>query len=182
MGLLKSFALLGLACLLLTVTAAAQRGTFDEREVKAVFMFNFAQFVEWPPAAFDSAESPIVIGVLGEDPFGRLLDEVTQGEVVKGRPLTVARFQRVEDIHDCHILFISPSESAMYEEILTALGSRPTLTVGEGEDFTRRGMIRLLTDRNRVRLEINLGVVKAAGLTINSNLLRAARIVGTTGG
>ena len=182
MGVLKAFALLGLAYLMLVAPVAAQRATFDEREVKAVFMFNFAQFVDWPAAAFDSADSPIVIGVLGEDPFGRLLDEVTQGEVVKGRSLMVVRFQRVEDIKACHILFISPSESPMYDEILTALGSRPTLTVGESEDFTRRGMIRLLTDRNRVRLEINLGVVKAAGLTINSNLLRAARIVGATRG
>jgi hypothetical protein len=174
--------MLGLAWLMLAVPAVAQQATIDEREVKAVFLFNFAQFVEWPPNAFDSPEAPIVIGVLGEDPFGRLLDEVTSGEVVKGRQLTVVRFRRIEEIKTCHILFVSPSEEAMTEEMLRALGSRPTLTVGETPRFTDRGMVRFLTDRNRVRLEINLGVVKGAGLTINSNLLRAARIVGATRG
>jgi hypothetical protein len=156
----------------------AQRTTFDEREVKAVFLLNFVQFVEWPSNAFDSAESPIVIGVLGDDPFGRLLDDVVQGEVVRGRQVTVARFRRVEDVKTCHVLFVSPSEAGMYGEILTVLSRRPTLTVGETESFTSRGMIRFLTERSRIRLEVNLGVAKTAGLTISSNLLRAARIVG----
>lgn len=166
---------------MLAAPAFAQ-ATIDEREVKAVFLFNFAQFVDWPPTAFDSPESPIVIGVLGDDPFGRLLDEVVQSEVVRGRQLTVMRFRRVGEIKTCHVLFISPSEEGMNDQILTALGSRPILTVGETPRFTNNGMVRLLTDRNRVRLEINLGLVKAAGLTINSNLLRAARIVGDTRG
>ena len=176
------------ACCLLVVWltwaghVTAQRTTIDEREVKAVFIFNFVQFVEWPPDAFDSPESPFTIGVLGDDPFGSLLDEAVKGEVVKGRPLLVARFRRVEDIKTCHVLFVSPSEAGMYEQILAALRTRPTLTVGETESFTSRGMIRFLTERNRVRLEVNVGAVKAAGLTISSNLLRAARIVGSTKG
>jgi len=160
--------------------AYAQRAAFDEREVKAVFLFNFVQFVDWPSDAFASTESPIVIGVLGEDPFGSLLDEVVKGEVVKGRPLVVARFRRVEDIKACHVLFISRSEAHSYQQILTALGTQPTLTVGETPGFTSRGMVRFLTEKNRVRLEVNVGAAKAAGLTISSNLLRAARIVGAT--
>lgn len=170
------------AWLALAVPIPAQKTTIDEREVKAVFLFNFVQFVEWPPNAFTAPESPVIIGILGNDPFGRLLDEVVQGEVVKGRQVTVARFRRVEDIKICHVLFISPSEAGMYEHILTVLGGRPLLTVGESESFTTRGMIRFLTERNRVRLEVNVGVAKGAGLTISSNVLRAARIVGATRG
>jgi len=158
--------------------APAQQTRFDEREVKAVFLLNFVQFVEWPSSAFDSAESPIVIGVLGDDPFGRLLDDVVQGEVVKGRQVTVARFRRAGDVKTCHVLFVSPSEAGMYAQILTVLNGRPTLTVGETESFTSRGMIRFLTERSRIRLEVNLTAAKTAGLTISSNLLRAARIVG----
>ncbi len=172
-------ALIGLAA---PASAPAQRTTFDEREVKAVFLFNFVQFVDWPDHAFSSPEDPVVIGVLGSDPFGRLLDDVVKGETVKGRPLAVIRFRRVEDIKACHVLFISPSETRMYEHILTALGTQPTLTVGETPDFTSLGMIRFLTERNRVRLEVNVEKVKAAGLTISSNLLRAARIVGAPRG
>jgi hypothetical protein len=158
---------------------AAQRGTFDEREVKAVFLLNFVQFVEWPSSAFARPDAPVVIGVLGDDPFGPLLDEVVAGEVVKGRKLSVARFRRVEEVKTCHVLFVSPSEAATYERILTALSSRPMLTVGETTNFTTLGMVRFLTESNRVRLEVNVEAAKSAGLTISSNLLRAARIVGT---
>jgi hypothetical protein len=175
---------LALAAIWLTLAdpITAQQAAFDEREVKAVFLLNFLQFVDWPSNAFDGPVSPIVIGVLGDDPFGSLLDDVVRGEVVKGRQVTVARFRRVEDIKTCHVLFVSPSEAAMNEHILTTLSRRPMLTVGETERFTARGMVRFLTERNRIRLEVNPGLAKSAGLTISSNLLRAARLVGTPRG
>ena len=173
---------LGAVWLALAVPAPAQRAAFDEREVKAVFLFNFAQFVDWPANAFSAPEAPIVIGILGEDPFGAVLDEVVGGEIVKGRRLAISRFRRVEDINTCHILFVSPSEAGLYEHILTSLIGLPILTVGEAANFTNRGITRFLTEQNRVRLEINLAAAKAAGLTISSNLLRAARIVGATRG
>ena len=167
--------------LLIVIPLSAQRTAFDEREVKAVFLFNFVQFVEWPSTAFDAPASPIVIGVLGEDPFGPLLDEVVKGEVVKDRELTVVRFRRVEDIKTCHVLFISSSESRNLERILAALRGQPTLTVGESTGFTTSGMVRFVTEQSRVRLEVNVAAVKAAGLIISSNLLRSARLVGTAG-
>jgi len=168
-------------CLASGIGVSAQRPTFDEREVKAVFLFNFVQFVEWPASAFANADTPVLIGVLGDDPFGAALDEAVRGEVVRGRQLMVARFRRVEDVKNCHVLFISPSESASYGRILAALQGQATLTVGETAGFTTHGMIRFVTDGNRVRLEVNVGAVNAAGLTVSSNLLRAARIVGTRG-
>jgi hypothetical protein len=173
---------LGVVWLALAAPAPAQRASFDEREVKAVFLFNFAQFVDWPSTAFSGPDSPIVIGILGDAPFASVLDAAVQGEVVKGRRLVVSRFRRVEDIETCHILFVSPSEARLYEHILTSLDGRPILTVGEAANFTNRGIIRFLTEENRVRLEVNLAAAKAAGLTISSNLLRAARIVGATRG
>src|SRR5262245_16972670 len=149
----------------------------SDREVKAVFLFNFAQFVEWPHSAFDSPQSPIVIGVLGEDPFSRTLDDIVKGETVRNRQLVVARYRRVEDIATCHILFVSASEPQRYEPILATLRGRPTLTVGETDGFaTRGGMVRFVSERNRVGLQVNVGAAKAAGLTISSNLLRPAKI------
>jgi hypothetical protein len=168
--------------LVLAPRAAAQSTSFDEREVKAVFLLNFVQFVEWPSSAFAGTDSPLVIGVLGEDPFGRLLDDVVQGEVIRGRPVIVVRYRRVEDVKTCHVLYVSASEAAGYDRILTGLSGRPTLTVGETGAFTSRGMIRFLTERNRIRLEVNLDAARKAGLTISSNLLRAARIVGPARG
>lgn len=169
-------------CLVAWLAAAASpwaQPRVSDREVKAVFLFNFAQFVEWPHTAFESAQSPIVIGVLGEDPFSRTLDDIVQGETVRHRQLVVTRYRRVEDISTCHILFVSASETQRYEPILTALRGRPTLTVGETDGFaTRGGMIRFVNERNRIGLQVNVGAAKEAGLTISSNLLRPARIVG----
>jgi len=149
-----------------------------EYQVKAVFLFNFAQFVEWPPEALPSADAPIVIGVLGNDPFGPILDETVRGESVRGHPLTVRRFRRVEEVEACHVLYISTSESRRLDEIVEHLRGRGILTVSDSERFMVRGvMIRLVTDRNRIRLRVNLDAAKAAGLNISSKLLRSAEIV-----
>lgn len=160
------------------VAAQSQKRTFREPEVKAVFLFNFAQFVDWPPEAFPDAQSPIVIGVLGKDPFGHLLDEAVRGEVVKNRKLVVERYHRVEQAGASHILFISPTESEKYGQIFGALQGRPVLTVGENDEFTRQGgMIRFIAEEKRIRLRVNLAANRAGGLTISSALLRQAEIV-----
>jgi hypothetical protein len=143
-----------------------------------VFLFNFAQFVEWPSSAFAGASSPIVIGVLGENPFGGYLDETVRGEHVDNRPLEVQRYGKVDEIKMCHVLFISRSAATRLEEILAALKDRSILIVGEGDDFVQRGgMIRLATAQNKVRLIISLEAARAANLTISSKLLRSGEIV-----
>jgi hypothetical protein len=149
-----------------------------EYQVKAVFLFNFAQFVEWPPSAFAGANTPLVIGVLGEDPFGAVLDETVRGEAVNNRPLEVQRYRRVDDIKTCHILFVSRSETGRLNQTLASLRDRNILTVGDAEDFAQRGgTIQLATAQNRVRLMVNPDAAKAANLTISSKLLRAAEII-----
>ena len=158
--------------------ASAQTAPSREYQVKAVFLFNFAQFVEWPPAAFASANSPIVIGVLGENPFGTYLDETVRGEQVNNRPLAVQRYRRVDEIKTCHVLFISRSETNHLEQILASLKGRSILIVSDDEDFVQRGgMIRLATVQNKIRLIVNVDAAKAANLTISSKLLRAAELM-----
>jgi hypothetical protein len=170
------------ACLLLSALAAqpALSGTTPIREyqVKAVFLFNFTQFVEWPAEAFTHPTAPLVIGVLGEDPFGPYLDETVRGETANGRSLIVERYRRVQDIGNCQVLFISRSESDRLDQILASLAGKPVLTVGDVEGFTRRGgVIRLATVGGKIRLRVNLDSAKAAKLTISSKLLRPAQIV-----
>jgi uncharacterized protein DUF4154 len=156
-----------------TVLAAPTPG-----QVEAVFLFNFTQFVDWPPQAFAGPSAPIVIGVLGSDPFGVSLDEVVRGEVVNSRPLVVHRAQHVEELADSQILFISRSERAHLAPILAALKGRNVLTVSDLEDFaTEGGMICFVLMENKVRLRVNLEATKAAGLTLSSKLLRVAQIV-----
>ena len=150
-----------------------------EYQIKAVFLFNFTQFVDWPENAFSDAQTSLVIGVLGDDPFGAYLDETVRGERVKDRPLVVQRYRRVGEIKTCHVLFISRSESARLDQILASLRGRNILTVGDIEGFARRGgMMRFLTQGNKTRLRVNLEAAKAANLTISSKLLRPANVVG----
>ena len=156
----------------------AQTEPTREYQVKAVLLFNFAQFVDWPTQAFGAAQTPLVIGVLGKDPFGAYLDATVRGETVNRRPLAVQRYRQVAEIKTCHVLFISRSEAERLEQILAGLKGRNILTVGDAEGFAGRGgMIRFITEKNRTRLRINLDAVKAANLTISSKLLRSADII-----
>jgi hypothetical protein len=146
--------------------------------VKAVFLFNFAQFVDWPADAFPGPTTPLVIGVLGDDPFGDFLDQTVRHEHLGGRPFQVRRYQSVDEIKTCHILFISRPDADRPEEILAGLRRRPLLTVSDADGFALRGgMIRFVTDRSRIRLQLNLEAAEAAHLTISSKLLRVAEIV-----
>lgn len=148
-----------------------------EYQIKAVFLYNFAQFVDWPAKAFPQSQSPLVIGVLGDDPFGSYLDETVRGEKVNGRPLAVQRFRRIGEIRTCHVLFISRSESERLDQELSALKGRTILTVSDIDDFIGRGgMIRLATEKGKVRVHINLDQVRGANLAVSSKLLRVAEI------
>jgi hypothetical protein len=168
--------LLGLAWSSGPRPAVAQE--LPEYQLKAVFLFNFAQFVEWPASAFARADSPIVLCVAGEDPFGRHLDDVVRGESVGGHPMEARRFRRGEAISGCHILFISRSEEGRLRQILDELKGQSTLTVGDSDGFAHGGgMIRFVTDRSRIRLRINLAAAEAASLRLSSKLLRPAEIV-----
>lgn len=149
-----------------------------EYQLKAVFLFNFTQFVEWPPQSFADVDSPLVIGVLGNDPFGPYLDETVRGETINGRPLTVQRYNDLSNIKNCHVLFISRSEATHLAQILAALKGKSILTVSDADNFNRDGgIIRLATVDNKIRLRIALEAAKAANLTISSKLLRPADIV-----
>ncbi|HTR78285.1 MAG TPA: YfiR family protein [Gemmatimonadaceae bacterium] len=168
----------GLGCLLaLCPTTAARAQAYNEYQLKAVFLFNFAQFVGWPPSAFASADAPLVIGVLGRDPFGDYLDATVRNEKVNGHPLVVRRYQRVEDVGACQILFIGPVGEGM-DQVLDRFKQRAILTVGDTANFARSGgMIQFLTENSKIRLLINVNAAAAAKLTISSKLLRAAELV-----
>ena len=166
-------------CLVLgELTLSAQTAPPKEYQVKAVFLFNFAQFVEWPPAAFADDKSPIVIGILGDDPFGAYLDEVVRAERVGNRPMRVERYQRVDEITTCHVLFISRSEESRLGQIFASLKDRTILIVGDSDDFIQRaGMIQLATSQGKIHLRINMNAARTANLTISSKLLRSAELV-----
>jgi hypothetical protein len=151
----------------------------SEYQVKAVFIFNFSHFVEWPSASFAAPADPFVIGVLGDDPFGARLDEAVRNERVGEHPIVVRRLRDAGEPCNCQILFIARSLTAQLAKILEVARQRPVLTVSEIDGAAQRGvMIEFVTENNRIRLRINDRSAQAGGLVISSKLLRLAEIVG----
>ena len=159
--------------------ALAQGPVPNEYQVKAAFLFNFVQFVEWPPGAFTNSDTPICIGVLGEDPFGPALEGTVSGETVRNRKLIIHRSNRVENLKDCQLIFISKSETERVTGILGELDPVPALTVSETQGFAQRGgIINLYLAANKVRFEINPAAARRKGLKISSELLGLGKIIG----
>jgi hypothetical protein len=163
----------------LLLPAPCRTAPAGEYQVKAVYLFNFSGFVQWPQTAFDSPDSPFIIGILGSDPFGETIDAVVRGESLNGRPLQVRRFKTVDEVTDCNILFIGRQESARLEDTLEALRGRSVLTVTDIDGAEHHGAMIVLFNRdNRIRMRINLAAARAGNLVISSKLLRPAEVVG----
>ena len=149
-----------------------------EYRVKSGFLFTIAKYVDWPEGTFSSATNAITIGILGTDPFGKLLDETVVGKKIDGRPVELRRIQSVEEIEGCHVVFISASEKDHMSRIRLRVERTPILTVGDFDGFLQQGgQIGFVAENNRVLFDINLKAVQTAGLKLNANLLRVARQV-----
>jgi hypothetical protein len=150
-----------------------------EYKVKATFLASFSQFVEWPNDALGSATTPIVVGVLGDDPFGNILEQAAIRKTSNGRAIQIIRFQDpVKAAAGSHILFIGNSEKSRLGKVLQELKDKPVLTVAEMPAFLREGgMVRFVIRDDRVQLEINPQAAQNNNLRISSKLLRLASIV-----
>lgn len=171
------FVCLALLCLLPTFSVSGKQSE-GEYEVKAAFLLNFTKFVEWPTKAFPDSKAPFVIGIVGTDPFGDVLPQLTKRQTVQRRPIEIRRFQVAEDFGGCHILFLSRSLAAQTDQILGRLQGLPVLTVSEKEDFVRQGgVIGFTSVANSVRFDINVKAAAAVDLKVSSKLLKVARLV-----
>jgi hypothetical protein len=150
----------------------------SEAQVKAVFLFNFAKYVEWPAAAFAGTNAPFTIGVVGEDRFEDNLRHAVANKTINGRRFVIKHFAADEPLSGCQILFISDSEAPRMGELLNKVNALPILTVGEDEQFAQKnGIISFVLKEGKVRLEINLTSAGKTGLTISSKLLAVADVV-----
>ncbi len=147
-------------------------------QLEAAYLYKFLPYVEWPSQSFESADGPFVICILGTDPFGRALDDLVEGEKVKGRPIEIRRLSSLSRVGKCQVLFIGASESGRLPGILDKLRHRSILTVSELPDFARSGgMIGLVNQNNKIRFQINLDAAKQAEITISSKLMQLAQNV-----
>jgi len=157
---------------------ASGQAPAGEYQVKAAFLPNFARYVEWPTTSLPVPASPLVIGVVGEDPFGGVLDAFLHGVVANGHPIQLRHMRRGDPLSACHLLFISSSEAPQLAMILRSLEGTSILTVSDIDRFALSGgMIELRMVGNRVRFDVNRRAADEAHLKISSKLLRVARAV-----
>ena len=159
------------------VHAHAEESVTDEYQVKAAFLYNFAKFVVWPSSTPGSS-SVIAICVLGQNPFGRVLEDTVSGKTVDGKAFVVRRVSGGKAAALCQILFVSASERARYGAILGELRTGGVLTVGETEGFIEEGgIVNLKLDGGKIQIQINITAADQAGVRISSKLLSLAQII-----
>ena len=176
----RAFSWLILSCLLpgAPPEAVAQDDGDVEYRVKLAFLYNFAQFVHWPPEAFHSPISPLTVCVAGQNPFQGEIGEGLRGRTVGGHPVEIKTLRPNDDPKACHMIFVRGSEKKLAQKLVGALKGSNTLTVGENGGFADLGgMINLTLDQNKVRFEINLDAATQTSLRISSKLLALAKIV-----
>ena len=163
----------------LTPPARAQSSVEREYEIKAAYLFNFINYIDWPADTLPPAGGTITIGIIGESPFGTALDPLN-GKQIKGRSLAVKPIASAKDAGQCQIIFICPSEKARLAELLGELKDSRILTVSEISGFAQQGgIINFVSERNKVRFEINLEAARRIQLTISSELLKLAKPIKT---
>lgn len=165
------------SCLPDRANVYAQEKKPTEYQVKAAFIYNFLQFIEYPLKPFKGPHSQLNLTILGENPFGAAFENY-QGETIQGKKLSIRHAQSLHDFKDGHILFICPSEKSRVPQIVKQVADLGILTIGDTEGFARQGvMINFYMEGNRVRFEINVDVARRAGFKISSHLLKLAKIV-----
>ena len=150
-----------------------------EYELKAVYIERITRFLTWPEEG--SEEQPadaFVIGILGENPFGGKLSDLYAGRSIKGKPISTRQLTGLDEVEQCHILFIARSEEERLSQVLTATRGRPILTVGDTEGFAQKGvLINLEVEGGKLVFVINQTTCHEAGILVNSLILKVARVV-----
>jgi len=169
--------LLAIAILMLSLGLAPgvyATSSMGEYQVKAAYLYNFIKFIYWPEKVFKTPHSPLVIGILGVNNFDNKLESL-QGKKIGQRSININYFATLKDVHDCHLLYISKSESPEIQEILDKLAIRPIVTVGESKQFVDLGgTIQFVTRRGRLRFLINQKSAQNNYIQIDAQLLSLA--------
>lgn len=176
--LLRGLCIAGVLLLAMGRSGSADERSAREFQVKAAFLFHFAQFTEWPADAFPRGDSPLVIAVIGKgDPFGGALERAVRDKRIGGHPIVVAHYDSPISLAPCHVLFVCDDEAEATDQVLQKAGGA-TLTVSDLDGFTDRGgLVRFFPEDNKVRFEINLEGVRHSRVRMSAKLLKLAKIV-----
>ena len=155
--------------------------SLDSREyvLKAGYIYNFTKFIKWPEEANHEIENGgLNFCLMGEDPFGKILDKIAKKLKKKNRVLVVTPQVSIKDMRQCHILFVSQSEKSNVNQILLRVREYPVLVIGDTPGFAKQGVsINFFLQKNKIRFEINQEALKRSGLVVSSELLNLAKIV-----
>lgn len=145
----------------------------QEYHIKAVSLYAFSRYVTWPDEAFDSSKDSFVIGILGGNPFGDVLERIARGKTVDGRTLEIRRLTAIEDAAACQMVFVTRRIGvAMQEELIAQVGRRPVLLVGESPGFAERGgIINFYQSGDNIRFELNRDKSIESQLSLDAKLL-----------
>lgn len=158
--------------------ASAQSEDDAEYRLKLAFLYNFAQFVNWPPEAFHDSAAALTICVAGQDPFQGEIEQSLRGRMAGGHPIQLKRLKPNDDPRSCHIIFVRAGEKKLPGRILAAVKGSSALTVGETKGFADMGgVVNFTLEQNKLRFEINLAAAMQTQLKISSKLLALAKIV-----
>jgi len=159
---------------------AIQRVT--EYQVKAAYLYHFAQFVEWPASAFTEPDTAFNLCVMGVDPFGEAALTPLAKRSHYGHPIAIRYPTTAREARSCHLLYIASSEAGREAAILETLSDVPVLTISSLPGFVERGgIIGFIRVDNRVRFAINRTASKRQGLSCGAKLLEVAiRVMPTT--
>jgi hypothetical protein len=164
---------------LLCSKVVAQPAVAREDELKAAYLLNFAQFVEWPVSTGET----LLICVAGADGVREVLGRAVEGKKkAAGRALAVRGLEGGAAPTDCNVLFMDAKAAAQNGPHLRDHASKPLLTVSDLTAFARHGgMIELFAENNRLRFNINVDNAAKAGLHISSSLLQLAAAIEKAG-
>jgi hypothetical protein len=158
--------------------AFSQKEEGAEYPVKLAFLYNFTKFVEWPPDSYRAPSAPLLICIVGHDPFSQILEAELRTRNVGGHPVEVRALKPNDKLSLCQIVFVPATEKQHAGRIVSGLKGSNTLTVGETDGFAvQGGIINLTVEANNVHFEINRLAAERAGLKISSRLLSIAKIV-----
>jgi hypothetical protein len=177
---LRVLAVVGAAALAAWFSSAVadDEGTVAERDVKAAFLYKFAAYVDWPESAFAAPDSPIVIGVAGDDAITGELVRITAGRQVNGRSFAIRRVADADNLGGLHILFVARAESSRLQQFSRASQARPILLVTEAEhEHGVGGVINFVLVDGHVRFWIATQEAEKRGLKLSSRLLSVAQNV-----
>ena len=169
---------LALAVLLFAGGVSAQKRAASFDEVKAAFVYQFANFITWPEDAFPDAGTPVTIGIVDNETVADVLRESVRGKTAAGREIIVREVTTPAQAVECQIVYLDKSDQRRVDEYLAVLVGKPILTVSDDDDFTEKGgVIRVFEQQNKPKIEINVDEAERSGLTISSKLLSLAIIV-----